>query len=341
MKEHVIFAIIAVAFGLAGAMLPAGAQGGDPRVRVAAILAKVRPYDPVTRNAATEELVSGGAALLPAIREAMASAEETRREALDSAVVRLTWKTDPVKKVAAWMAAKQQNGPFARLPEPVRISSAALDALFPDRLFYAVVVRQFPLARPVSPPFNDQNVVVYHRDGSIDLQASPEAMQTYFKRSLAPAQNQGDAVRVMAAWLRLTQTYSEDGMFRFTIPMEQIKTAWQPSGGLVVTGKALVVAKGGDSGEIDSTLTFIGQGTNPRRLVSIHDKRDVHAGVRPICQATKLLDRDPIVRRMAEQDLMVMGSAAWSYIGEQREKASPELRSTIDRIWKRILAEKR
>jgi hypothetical protein len=31
-------------------------------------------------------------------------------------------------------------------------------------------------------------------------------------------------------------------------------------------------------------------------------REQLRAGPRPICQATKLLDRDPIVRRMAEQD---------------------------------------
>jgi hypothetical protein len=60
--------------------------------------------------------------------------------------------------------------------------------------------------------------------------------------------------------------------------------------------------------------------------------------MRPICQATKLLDPDPIVRKMAEQDLLIMGAAARDYLLEQRAKAGPELQAAIDRIWERMLA---
>ena len=65
----------------------------------------------------------------------------------------------------------------------------------------------------------------------------------------------------------------------------------------------------------------------------------MHPGVRPICQATKLLDADPLVRRMAEQDILVMGQSAKEYLDEQRANAKPELKAAIDRIWKRIVDE--
>ena len=64
-------------------------------------------------------------------------------------------------------------------------------------------------------------------------------------------------------------------------------------------------------------------------------------GIRPICQATKLLDRDPIVRRMAEQDVLVMGRAAKPYLDQVRATARPKLQQAIDRIWQRILDEGR
>jgi len=67
----------------------------------------------------------------------------------------------------------------------------------------------------------------------------------------------------------------------------------------------------------------------------------VFRGVRPICQATKLLDCDPLVGRMAEQDILVMGSLAKEYLDEQRAKAKPELRQAIDLIWQRIVKEGR
>ena len=64
-------------------------------------------------------------------------------------------------------------------------------------------------------------------------------------------------------------------------------------------------------------------------------------GVRPICQATKLLDPDPVVRQMAEDAILVMGKAADEYLSEQRARATPALREAIDRIWQRILIEDR
>ena len=64
-------------------------------------------------------------------------------------------------------------------------------------------------------------------------------------------------------------------------------------------------------------------------------------GPRPICHATKLLDPDPVVRAIVEQDLLIMGRAAKPYLDEQRAKASPELQQAIDRIWQRILNEGR
>jgi hypothetical protein len=75
--------------------------------------------------------------------------------------------------------------------------------------------------------------------------------------------------------------------------------------------------------------------------VHISEKGALRAGVRPICQATKLLDSDAIVRRMAEQDLLVMGRAAKTYLDQVRATAGPKLQRAIDHIWQRILEEGR
>jgi hypothetical protein len=93
------------------------------------------------------------------------------------------------------------------------------------------------------------------------------------------------------------------------------------------------VAAGGD-GNIDVVMTLGTAGS----LVNILERSAIRPGVRPICQATKLLDRDPIVRRMAEQDLLVMGRAAKPYLDQIRATARPKLQQAIDRMWQRILA---
>src|SRR6184192_2360441 len=62
----------------------------------------------------------------------------------------------------------------------------------------------------------------------------------------------------------------------------------------------------------------------------------IRPGPRPICQATKLLDPDPLVRRICEQDLLIMGLSARDYLMEQRARATPELRAALDRLWEKI-----
>jgi hypothetical protein len=54
-----------------------------------------------------------------------------------------------------------------------------------------------------------------------------------------------------------------------------------------------------------------------------------------------LLDPDPVVRSIVEQDLLIMGPAAGPYLEEQRARAAPDLQRAIDRIWQRVLAGER
>jgi len=110
-----------------------------------------------------------------------------------------------------------------------------------------------------------------------------------------------------------------------------------PRRALQVRGRAVVDPRSGNMGEIDAALAFDAAG----KLVDVSETVKLKRGVRPICQATKLLDPDPVVRRMAEQDLLVMGKATGDYLAGQRARADRQLQNAIDRIWKRILAEDR
>jgi hypothetical protein len=102
-------------------------------------------------------------------------------------------------------------------------------------------------------------------------------------------------------------------------------------------GRVAVAPLHGDRGEIAARLTFERSG----KLIDIVEKSTLRAGVRPICQATKLLDPDPIVRRMAEQDILVMGLEAKPYLDYIRPQLSPELQAAVDKLWQRILEESR
>jgi hypothetical protein len=125
--------------------------------------------------------------------------------------------------------------------------------------------------------------------------------------------------------------FSQDGFYTFGDAYVRVTTF--ADGSLQVSGRVRVTA--GGKGHIRATLDFDSNGC----LKEVSEVRRVCPGVRPICQATKLLDPDPLVRRMAEQDILVMGTAAKGYLDEQRAKARPELQKAIDRIWKRIVDE--
>jgi hypothetical protein len=140
--------------------------------------------------------------------------------------------------------------------------------------------------------------------------------------------------QVGLAYLRLTEVFSQDGFYTFNQPSVEVTT--DPfTGNIAATGS--VTVNTGGKGAINATLEFNADGT----LDDIAETRNMRPGVRPICQATKLLDKDPLVRRMAEQDILVMGRSCKKYLDEQRAKAkgNPELQKAIDRIWKRIVDE--
>jgi hypothetical protein len=104
---------------------------------------------------------------------------------------------------------------------------------------------------------------------------------------------------------------------------------------ILLYGHAVVTA--GGEGQIDVVIILGAAGS----LVQINEKSALRPGVRPIYQATNLLDRDPIVRRMAERDVLVLDRTAKPYLDQVRATAWPKLQQAIDRIWQRILDEGR
>ena len=105
----------------------------------------------------------------------------------------------------------------------------------------------------------------------------------------------------------------------------------------IVDGISRVIAGGEGAITARMAIDFMGL------LQYVTEEYELIEGIRPICQSTKLLDPDPIVRKMAEQDLLAMGYKAKDYLFSQRKTASPELQKAMDAIWERIvkLEEKR
>jgi ubiquinone/menaquinone biosynthesis C-methylase UbiE len=218
------------------------------------------------------------------------------------------------------------------LPPLIPIADETLARIFPQYCFFALLFRQYPVAQVPPEPLSARNLFAVKKDGKVQHLTDTKALEEFFRGTLGLVTDGQSAKDSAEAWLRLTEELKQDGFFKFSIPKELL-TAVRSKSGWRASGRAIVTQ--GGKGEIGVALSF----TGPGQLTTVEETNTVKAGVRPICQATKLLDPDPIVGRMAEQDILVMGRAAKEYLDEQRAKASPALQLAIDRIWQRIVDE--
>jgi hypothetical protein len=207
----------------------------------------------------------------------------------------------------------------------------ALKKVFPDQLFVIARYRQFPVARLVPEGLRASNVfAVSKKSDKTHLIRDTRELKDFFQAFAAPVKDDATARRGLAAWLLLAQEMQQDGFYKFEV-LEKEFAAETNDRRQEVRGRAMVTQ--GGKGEIGATLAF-----EDGKLMTATASGKIMPGPRPICQATKLLDPDPIVRKMAEQDLLFMGLAAREYLTEQREQARPDLREAIDRLWRRIRA---
>lgn len=205
----------------------------------------------------------------------------------------------------------------------------------PGQAFVAVRFPQFPVGIEPPAPLKPSNLFAV-KDGKIQVMSEAKQLEPVFRDALTVNKDEAAMKNVARAWLRLSQEFFQDGFYKFSIPEDSL-TATAEGKGIKIAGKAVVDPQGGNKGEISVSVTFDADG----KFKGLGFKGEVFPGIRPRCQATKLLDADPIIRAMAEQDIVVMGQMAKEYLDEQRTKASPELQKAMDRVWKRILDEGR
>ena len=235
-------------------------------------------------------------------------------------------------------AEKAVNDDLARLKADganvQQVKDEAVNRAFPKYVFFGAFFRQFPVARVTPEGLSASNLYAVGPDGKPQLIQEAKQLQEFFKANLAPYKGEDQAKDAARAYVRLTEELHEDGFFKFELQDDSTKVGPSKDGS-TATARAIVTA--GGNGEITALLGFEPNGT----IQSVEEKVTLKPGPRPICQATKLLDADPIVRRMAERDLLIMGRAAKPYLDEQRTKATPELQRAIDRVWRQILEEDR
>ena len=203
-------------------------------------------------------------------------------------------------------------------------------ATFPDHTLFAFVFPQFPVAREAPEPFKSANVIAIpkKKDAKPVVITIQGDFETFFKDAARPVKTEADVAEAVRCWARAYAELSQDGFYLFTVKAEAAKIT---DDGITATAIATPDPKNGDGGDVRVTMTF-----KDGKWAGGTTKRSLKPGMRPRCQATKLLDPDPIVRGMAEDAIRFMGRSAKPYLDEQRAKASAELREAIDRAWRKI-----
>jgi hypothetical protein len=224
------------------------------------------------------------------------------------------------------------------MPRLEPITDDPVKGAFPGYHFFVVGFMIWPVGHSPARGFGQRNLIVVTKDGKVVLlkQNRPRNHSKSLEKCLRDharlVTDDESAKQAVEAWLRLSQEFTQDEYFQFTIPNNAL-TVEHVGSERTASGK-LIVSHGG-KGEIRAALVF----TKDGKLADVDETNTVQAGERPICQATKLLDPDPIVRQMAEKAILMMGRAAKPYLDEERAKVSPALQKAIDRIWQRIIDE--
>ncbi|MCI0464404.1 MAG: hypothetical protein L0Z62_46310 [Gemmataceae bacterium] len=230
---------------------------------------------------------------------------------------------------------KKHLGKLAMGGQFVSITAPDLAKNFPDYQFVALRFRIYPVARQMPEGMKPSNLFTVPKQGKPEHLKDGRALEAFFHKHAPAVKDKGDstASELVRSWLSLSQEFVQDGFYKFEVSKDT-SMAGKDGQVLSVVGRA-VVTQGG-RGDIQATMSF-----KEGKVEKVAEVRKVIEGPRPICQATKLLDPDEIVRRMAERDLLFLGRAAHDYLMEQRATAGPELRQAIDRLWQRIQEQER
>jgi len=247
-----------------------------------------------------------------------------------AAIAQVVPGVEPRSLIAAYLKKLDDGSPLWSRGQLNFVKNESVARVFPARLFYLLRFPQWPLPMNTPPPLGNNNIFVIAKGKPPILVTTKEGLENLFKHELTAVRVAGGARDAVRAWLALSQELRQDGMFRFS-NIDSPITVKEQGNSLTATGKVAVDPTFGNSGEIVVSLTFA-----ERALKEVQEIVNLKTGMRPICQSQKLLDLDPTVRAMAEQDLLLMGKAAGPYLIEQRAKSTPAIQHAIDQIWQRI-----
>jgi hypothetical protein len=258
--------------------------------------------------------------------------------ALAGAVL-LTWTTlvraEEVKKLTPEDIAKAEaavkkdlENRKGGMAQVTYIKDAAVEKVLPGVACFAVLFRQYPVGRVPPEGLSASNLFVVDAAGKVTPLPNEKKLQEFVQTARVTVKDDAQAKDAARAYVRLAQELHQDGFYKFEL-MDEATKAETIKNGRQATARVVVMQ--GGNGTIDVTLTFY-EDSFSKAVVDAKLK----PGPRPICQATKLLHPDPLVRRICEDDLLIMGPACLPYLEEQRATASPELQREIDRVRARI-----
>jgi len=214
------------------------------------------------------------------------------------------------------------------------VAEKYLRDMFPKHVFVAVHFPVWPVARLAPEPLKSQNVFAVSMEGKVTHLADSKKLEEFFKTTLGAQLDQDKTVR---SYLRLRMEYIQDGFYKFKYPAKT-KVVGPGSSLTLVEGVGEVVPEAGNKGNFKAVIRF---DRADKFSAVTKEENQVVRGIRPRCQATLLLHPEPLVREIAEQDLLVLGRLARDYLMEQKAKANAALQREIDRVWRQIEAEQR
>lgn len=229
---------------------------------------------------------------------------------------------------------KRGGQPFLQSGQLFFVDDPAIQNAFPERLFYTLRFRQWPIGFDIPAPMRSNNIFTLSKASGLKLITDLDQLKNLFKAEIANATTVKKQRDVTMAWIRLQEELAQDGMYQFLTPLIENSTSAK---GNTFNAVAKVSTNTGNLGQLQANFVFGTNGT----VLSINATNNLQEGMRPICQSTKLLDQDPIIRSMAKRDLLIMGRFAKPYLEEIRSTVSPELKREIDAIWKQIEKENR
>ncbi|MBN1696025.1 MAG: dockerin type I repeat-containing protein [Spirochaetales bacterium] len=215
-----------------------------------------------------------------------------------------------------------------------RISDESVDYILPGFVFYSVYLNQWPVAYgPPDEQLGENSIVAIDAGRTVILIRDESYLQSFFIDNQITLSTPEDRIEMIKAWLGLSQEMKNDGYYSFLISEDDIVVThligdaveWE------VTGTSTV--SGGGEGYITARAVIDVLGS----LMYVDEEYELIAGIRPICQSTLLLNPNTVIRTMAEQDLLVMGTCAQHYLFSWRQRLEPELQLAVERIWQRIL----